>query len=65
MGCVLYYILLHGLSGLTKVDLSEMLVFANAFASLVVTHKGALKVMPDKEDIEKLLKTRKTVNAIS
>lgn len=61
LGCALYFILMHGMSGLTKADLREMLSFANAAASLVVTHKGALKVMPDKEDIEKLLKTRKTI----
>lgn len=32
-----------------------MLMFANAAASLITTRKGALRVMPDKLEIEKLL----------
>ena len=53
--CVLNYILDHGLEGLTEKDLKEMLTFANAAASLIIQRKGALKVMPEKEEIEKLL----------
>ena len=29
--------------------------FANAAASLITTRKGALRVMPEKEEIEKML----------
>ena len=53
--CVLNYVLEHGLEGLTEADLNRMLTFANAAASLITTRKGALRVMPAKEDVEKLL----------
>lgn len=53
--CVLNYILEHGLEGLRENGLKEMLTFANAAAALITTRKGALKVMPDREEIEKLL----------
>lgn len=55
MGCVLGYILKNGLDHLTKHDLCRMLTFANAAASIVTTRKGALKAMPEKEEILKLL----------
>lgn len=53
--CVLHYILEHGLTNLTKDDLKEMLTFANAAASIITTRKGALRVMPEREEVEKLL----------
>ncbi|MCI7098781.1 MAG: carbohydrate kinase [Lachnospiraceae bacterium] len=56
--CVLHYICDHGLSDLTKENLKEMLVFANAAASLITTRKGALRVMPRKEEVEALLLSR-------
>ena len=52
---VLNYVLDHGLSDLTEEGLAEMLTYANAAASIITTKKGALKVMPTKEDIEKFL----------
>ena len=54
--CELNYILEHGLENLTEASLQEMLTFANAGASIITTRKGALKVMPEKVEIEKLLK---------
>lgn len=57
-GCVLHYILNHGLEGLTEENLKEMLTFANAAASLITTRKGALKVMPERSEIEKLAEQR-------
>lgn len=54
-GCVLHYISEHGLDGLTEQGLQDMLVFANAAASLVTTRKGALRVMPKREEIEKII----------
>ncbi len=56
--CVLNYVLEHGLDGLTEQDLKEMLTFANAAASIITTRKGALRVMPDREEIVKLLGNR-------
>lgn len=55
VACELNYILDHGLGDLTEAALQEMLTFANAGASIITTRKGALKVMPEKEEIEKLL----------
>ncbi|MCM1243536.1 MAG: carbohydrate kinase, partial [Roseburia sp.] len=51
-GCVLHYLLEHGLEELKEDDLKEMLLFANCAASLVTTKKGALRVMPSAEEIE-------------
>ena len=56
--CTLNYILEHGLEDLTEENLKEMLTFANAGASIITTRKGALKVMPKKEEIEKVIQER-------
>lgn len=53
--CVLNYVLDHGLENLTETNLQEMLRFANAAASLITTRKGALKVMPDVDEVDALL----------
>lgn len=53
--CALNYILEHGISSLTENDLRELLTFANAAAAIITTRKGALKVMPEKEEIIKLI----------
>ena len=54
-GCVLHYICEHGLEGMTESGLKEMLVFANAAASVITTRKGALRVMPEREDVEDVI----------
>lgn len=54
-GCILHYVLEHGLEGLEQENLKEMLRFANAAASIVTTRKGALCVMPAMEEVEALL----------
>lgn len=56
--CVLHYVLEHGFSDYTEKELQEMLVFANAAASLITTKKGALRVMPEKKEIEELIENR-------
>lgn len=56
--CTLNYILEHGLENLTEENLREMLTFANAGASIITTRKGALKVMPEKEEIERAVRER-------
>jgi fructokinase len=56
--CVLNYILEHGMEDLDEGNLTDMLKFANAAASLITTRKGALSVMPDKEEIEQLIDER-------
>ena len=67
--CCLHYILEHGMAGLgttellldepvagmITTELEEMLRFANAAASIVTTRRGALRVMPEPEEIQALL----------
>ena len=50
-GAVLSRILELGTDALTEKDIREMLLFANAAASIVVTRKGALCSMPEPEEI--------------
>ncbi|WP_058485019.1 carbohydrate kinase family protein [Defluviitalea phaphyphila] len=50
-GCVLNFILEHDFYNLTKEQISNMLKFANAAAAIVTTRKGAIKSMPEKEEI--------------
>lgn len=56
--CVLYYVLSHGWKAYSEAELREMLTFANAAASIITTRKGALRVMPEKEEVEKMVKER-------
>ena len=56
-GCVLHYVAEHGLDDLSIDDLREMLLFANCAASLVTTKKGALRVMPTREEVDDELKS--------
>ena len=39
--------------GMSRQDMEEMLVFANAAASVITTRKGALRVMPTRDEIQK------------
>ena len=50
-GSSLNFILEYGLDNLDEEKLTEMLTFANAAASLVTTRKGALRVMPEKDEV--------------
>ena len=54
----LNYVLEHGLDNLTEENLTELLTFANAAASLITTKKGALKVMPKKEEVLAFIASR-------
>lgn len=54
-GCCLHYLLKYGLHELTEEQLQEMLTFANAAASIITTRKGALRVMPEIGEIERLI----------
>lgn len=53
--CCLHYILQYGLDDLDEDKLREMLTFANAAASIITTRKGALRVMPDMNEIRELV----------
>lgn len=56
--CMIHAVLEHGLDNFTRDNLEEMLTFANAAASLITTRKGALAVMPSKEEVLEMLKSR-------
>ncbi len=54
--CCLHYVLQCGLDGFDEDSLREMLVFANAAASIITTQKGALRVMPTMNEVQELIK---------
>lgn len=56
--CVINYCLDHDMR-FDEAGLKEMLTFANAAASIVTTRKGALRVMPTKEEVEKYIEENK------
>ena len=56
-GCCLHYILKYGLENLDAEKLEKMLTFANAAASIVTTKKGALRVMPTKQEVKDFIKS--------
>lgn len=53
--CVLNFLLEHGLEHLAADDLTQMLRFANAAAYLVTTRRGAIRSMPEPEQVLSLL----------
>lgn len=59
MACVLNTVLEKGIDSLNDNNLSEMLEFASAASSIITTRKGALKVMPQKQEIIELIGNRK------
>ncbi len=54
---ILNYVLEHGLENLNSEQLTDMLTFANAAASLITTRKGALRVMPTKEEVQDFIQS--------
>lgn len=59
MACVLNWVLENGLEKMDEEKLYGMLEFANAAASLITTKKGALRVMPDEEEVWSFIRERK------
>ncbi len=57
-GCCLYHVLKYGLDNFDEEKLKEMLTFANAAASIITTRKGALRVMPEVAEVERLMAKR-------
>ena len=55
-GSSLNYLLEHDFHNLTEEELGEMLTFANAAAAIVTTRKGAIKAMPEREEVDQLIK---------
>ncbi len=54
--CVLNFVLEHGLEQLDEQALREMLRFSNTAAYIVTTKKGAIRSMPERAQVEELLK---------
>lgn len=54
-GSSLSGILDRDFANLTERDLKEMLTFSNAAAALITTKKGAIRAMPERCEVEKLL----------
>lgn len=57
-GSALHFVLERGLEDLSEDDLKEMLTFANAAASIITTRRGALKVMPSREEVVALIEEK-------
>ena len=57
-GCCLHFLLEYGLNDLDEEKLRRMLTFANAAASIITTRKGALRVMPEAQEIEDFIEER-------
>lgn len=55
-GNVLHGILDKGIEKLTRTDLEDMLTSANAAAAIVAGRKGAILSMPEKSEVEELIK---------
>ena len=58
-GCCLHYVLEHSLDHLNEEQLKEMLTFANAAASIITTRKGALRVMPEVEEVKAFIQSER------
>ncbi|MGF6952322.1 fructokinase [Neobacillus sp. B4I6] len=56
-GSIINYVLEYGVENLSEANLAEMLTFANAAASLITTKKGALRVMPEKQEVLDFIKS--------
>ena len=54
-GCMIDALLTYGFSNLNEEILMDRLLFANAAAALITTKKGALRLMPGREEIESLV----------
>ena len=57
-GCSIHGLLPHGLEGLTEENLGDMLTYANAGAALITMKKGAIRSMPEPENITKLIEEK-------
>nr|WP_294493022.1 carbohydrate kinase [uncultured Mediterraneibacter sp.] len=55
-GSALNYIVEHGFEDLTEDQLGELLTFANAAAAIVTTKKGAIRSMPERGEVDNLIK---------
>lgn len=54
-GSALSFVLDAGLDNLDEAKLREILTFANAAAAIVTTRKGAIRAMPEREEVQGLI----------
>ena len=54
-GCAINGVLTYGLDGLDEEKLKEILTYANAGAALITMKKGAIRSMPEPENIKELI----------
>ena len=54
-GCAINGVLTYGVDNLTEENLGQILTYANAGAALITMKKGAIRSMPEPEDITKLI----------
>lgn len=54
-GCAINGVLTYGLDGLDEEKLKEILIYANAGAALITMKKGAIRSMPEPENIKELI----------
>lgn len=57
--CMLNFILDNGIKSFNQNDVAKMLEFANAAACLITTKKGALRVMPTRNEIDEFRNLKK------
>lgn len=55
-GCSIHGLLRNGLDNLTEEKLEDILTYANAGAALITMKKGAIRSMPEPENIEALIR---------
>ena len=55
-GCAINGVLKYGIDNLTEENLEEILQYANAGAALITLKKGAIRSMPETEQIEEMIK---------
>ncbi len=53
-GCAINGLLKHGMEGLTEEILGDILTYANAGAALITLKKGAIRSMPEPEQIDEM-----------
>ena len=54
-GCAIHGLLTHGMDGMNEKVLGDILTYANAGAALITMKKGAIRSMPDPENITKMI----------
>lgn len=57
-GCAINGLLQYGIEGLTEEVLGDILTYANAGAALITLKKGAIRSMPEPEQIDEMIKEK-------